>query len=83
MKNSIKLFNTDCLNTMKELKDNTVDLIVTDPPYNLGNFMKERATNLRQMRPNSFYSAGWDDLCYQDWLNNMDIFFKVVKYMMV
>ena len=63
MKNSIKLFNTDCLNTMKELKGDTVDLIVTDPPYNLGNFMKERATNLKQMSPNSFYSAGWDDLC--------------------
>ena len=76
MKNSIKLFNTDCLNTMKELRDNTVDLIVTDPPYNLGNFMKERATNLRQMRPNSFYNAGWDDLCYQDWLNNMNVFFE-------
>lgn len=76
MTNNIKLFNSDCLNAMKELKEDIVDLIVTDPPYNLGNFMKERATNLKRMRPNSFYSAGWDDLSHQDWLYSMDIFFE-------
>ncbi len=76
MGSSIKLFNADCINTMKDLRDSTVELIVTDPPYNLGNFMKERATNLKRMRPNSFYSAGWDNLDYQDWLLNMDKFFE-------
>lgn len=28
-----QLFNDDCLNTLKTLPDNSVDLIVTDPPY--------------------------------------------------
>ncbi|KKM84431.1 hypothetical protein LCGC14_1299140, partial [marine sediment metagenome] len=27
------LYNNDCFNVMKELEDNSIDLIVTDPPY--------------------------------------------------
>lgn len=29
----INLFNGDCLEEMKKLKDNSVDLVLTDPPY--------------------------------------------------
>lgn len=29
----IRLYNADCLDTMRKLPDNYVDLIVTDPPY--------------------------------------------------
>lgn len=32
----MKLINGDCLQVMKELDDNSVDAIVTDPPYGLG-----------------------------------------------
>ncbi len=32
----IKLLNGDCLIKLKELEDNSVDSIVTDPPYELG-----------------------------------------------
>jgi len=32
-KKNIKLVNSDCLELMKSLKDNSVDLIATDPPY--------------------------------------------------
>lgn len=35
---------------MKHIKAGTIDLILTDPPYNLGNFMKDRDTNLKKMR---------------------------------
>lgn len=28
-----KLYNQDCLDVMKDMQDNSVDLIVTDPPY--------------------------------------------------
>jgi site-specific DNA-methyltransferase (adenine-specific) len=30
-----KIYNMDCLKGLKQLEDNSVDLIVTDPPYNL------------------------------------------------
>lgn len=39
------LYNGDCLEYMKKLKSSSVDLIVTDPPYNLGKFMENRDTN--------------------------------------
>lgn len=32
----IKLLNRDCLEVLKALPDNSVDLVVTDPPYEIG-----------------------------------------------
>ena len=29
----MKLYNDDCLNVLKEIDDNSIDLVVTDPPY--------------------------------------------------
>ena len=29
----IKLYNEDCLNTLQKLEDNSIDLIITSPPY--------------------------------------------------
>ena len=34
-KNNVKLYNQDCFETLRSLKDNSVDLILTDPPYNV------------------------------------------------
>lgn len=31
----ITLYNDDCLNVMKNIKDNSIDLIVTDCPYHI------------------------------------------------
>jgi DNA modification methylase len=61
---------------MKTLEDNSVDLILTDPPYNLGLFMKNRDTNLKKMRDNFFGDAGWDDLEYDEWVESMNSFFE-------
>ena len=71
-----KLIHDDCLAAMKTLEDNSVDLILTDPPYNLGLFMKNRDTNLKKMRDNFFGDAGWDDLEYDEWVESMNSFFE-------
>lgn len=34
-----KLYCCDCFEAMRLLPDDSVDLILTDPPYNLGEFM--------------------------------------------
>jgi DNA modification methylase len=60
---------------MKFIKTSTVDLILTDPPYNLGNFMHKRNTNLVKMRKNQFAYAGWDNLEQEEWEKEMDVFF--------
>lgn len=31
-----KVYNTDCIDGLKSIPDNTIDLIVTSPPYNVG-----------------------------------------------
>lgn len=69
------LYNGDCSLEMNKIADRSVELILTDPPYNLGNFMINRSTNLSKMRDNFFANAGWDNLEFDDWVNHMDKFF--------
>lgn len=77
------IINKSCLDAMQSMQPSSIDLILTDPPYNLGLFMKDRATNLKQMRSNFFGAAGWDDLGFEEWSHSMDSFFeaasKVIK----
>ena len=35
LSNSISLFQGDCLEVMKGIPDGSVDLVLTDPPYNI------------------------------------------------
>lgn len=79
---NVTLYNQDCITTIQNLQENTVDLIVTDPPYNLGNFMKDRDTNLSKMRDNFFATAGWDDMDFEKWKNSMDSFFEAAAKVM-
>ena len=72
----IRLYNQDCIVTMETLKQDSIDLILTDPPYNIGNFMKDRDTNLNKMRNNFFATAGWDNMQFDEWTTSMDSFFK-------
>lgn len=66
----------NCVDFLKKIDADKCDLIITDPPYNLGTFMHKRNTNLKKMRDNHFAYSGWDDLAYDEWLKNMDTFFK-------
>lgn len=70
----MQLFNADCLDAMKNLEDSSIDLVLTDPPYNLGKFMENRDTNLAKMRDNFFCAAGWDNLSYEQWKDSMESF---------
>lgn len=69
------IYTGNCISEMKKIEDAKIDLIITDPPYNLGNFMKNRDTNLVKMRDNYFGAAGWDDLEFEEWEQCMDQFF--------
>ena len=40
-----KIYNENCLDTMSIIKDNTIDLIVTSPPYNKGYWSSNRNKN--------------------------------------
>ncbi|MBJ6923032.1 hypothetical protein JG643_20005, partial [Vibrio cholerae] len=45
----IELFNDDCLNALKNIGDETVDLIVTSPPY-----ADQRKTTYGGINPNKY-----------------------------
>jgi DNA modification methylase len=81
---NIELYLGDSVSIMKEIVGDSIDLILTDPPYNLGNFMKSRDTNLKKMRDNFFATAGWDNLEYDEWVISMRAFLeqasRVIKH---
>lgn len=74
-----KIYNGDCIDVMNGLEEQSIDCIITDPPYNLGLFMHQRNTNLVKMRSNSFAYAGWDNMEYEEWAKNMRQFLVLCK----
>lgn len=71
-----RLVTGDCLEQMKAIEDGSVDLILTDPPYNLGLFMQNREAGIMRMRDNYFGTAGWDNLEYDRWVDYMGQMFE-------
>lgn len=55
----INIFNDDCLNVLKDIKDNSVDLIFADPPYNLSS---DEAITVKSGRPVKCYKGAWDEI---------------------
>lgn len=69
-----KIYNMDCIEGMKMMEDGSVDLIVTDPPYEV-NYM-EKIKNIRDADhgtdkhielsvDNANNSINWRELCWQ------------------
>lgn len=76
MKNRSKLILGDATEKILSVKSNSIDLILTDPPYNLGLFMKSRSTNLKALRSNHFSGKSWDNLDENEWRKNMNFIFS-------
>lgn len=66
-----KIFNEDCVAGMKRLPDNSVDLIVADPPYNLskGNTLQwDNSVKLTGLGGNwNKVMENWDNLSFDDY----------------
>lgn len=60
-----KIYNMDCVEGMKSIPDNSVDLIIADPPYNLskgGNLKWDNSIKLNGMGGNwNKVMQSWDD----------------------
>ena len=68
-----KLILGDCLNAMKEIESNTVDVIVTSPPYNKKGLSggKVKPGNQVWKKFNIDYSTYDDDLTEEEYSNWM------------
>ena len=76
------IYNMDCLEGMKQMEDNSVDLIVTDPPYNIGD--KNKLTKVgNDFVTNEEAWGEWDkmdDKEYLTWIEKiMKEFNRVLK----
>jgi site-specific DNA-methyltransferase (adenine-specific) len=56
-----QIIEGDCLEVMKELPSESVDLVVTSPPYNIGN--AQHTGNKRHFA----YNDNLPEECYQQW----------------
>lgn len=65
--------NSDCIEGMKALPDNCVDLIIADPPYNLsksGDWKWDNSVSLAGMGGNwNITNENWDNMSLDDYLN--------------
>ena len=61
-----KIYCMDCLEGLKEIPKNSIDLIVTDPPYYIENLKVDlKAQTLRRSSKNNIFHADWDS-CFED-----------------
>lgn len=69
-----KINNIDCLEGLKKIKDQFVDLIITSPPYNLGN------THHTGTKRHKTYDDDMNEQDYQSWQASiLDECFRVLK----
>ena len=61
MSNTVRLLNGDCLQKLKELKDNSVDSVVTDPPYHLTSWDIQPKKKYKRKKK-GFMGKEWDGL---------------------
>jgi len=59
--NNLWLMHGDCLERMKEIPDGSVNLVLTDPPYNIA-------------RKNNFHTMGRSGIDFGEWDNGFDLF---------
>lgn len=73
-----KIHNLDCLEGMRQIPDNTVDLIITSPPYNLGGDFHTFVNGSRQSHGGyNSYDDNMPEAEYQQW--QIDIINEMVR----
>jgi|LGOV01.1.fsa_nt_gb site-specific DNA-methyltransferase (adenine-specific) len=76
-----KVFNEDCLETMSRMKDNSVDLILTDPPYGIN-----ASSNSLGLRKEHTHKRKWDKKNWDKETPVKEIFdeiFRVSKHQII
>jgi modification methylase len=69
-----KIYQGDCLEVMKQIDDNSIDLVITSPPYNMKNcvggfFKQEKVKHIwRDAKLRQGYDGYNDDMDYNDYV---------------
>ena len=74
---NITLWQGDCLELMKDIPNGSVDIIITSPPYNLGN---THHTGGKRFKPYGKYNDDMKELDYQAWqVEVLNECFRILK----
>ena len=63
-----KIYNEDCLLTLSKMKDESVDLIVTSPPYNKNHWIKNKSKSKDSFIRKIEYSSYDDNLPQEEYV---------------
>jgi len=76
----IELFNEDCFEGIKRIPDNSVDLVLTDPPYNIKTKQPIELHGRKAMYIDIIEKMGWDNIDIKELYNDIfPEFNRVVK----
>ena len=70
-----QIINADCLDILKQLPDKSIDLVLTDPPYNISKLNDNRDRSklnspiLRREKPLNYDFGDWDNIERQEFLD--------------
>lgn len=56
----VKLYNMDCLELMKIMDDKSIDVIVTDPNYGIGESNEKNMSRVNLAKPKDYGHYDWD-----------------------
>ena len=76
-----KIYCMDCLEGMKQLDDKSIDLVLTDPPYNIGQDDKLTKKN-GIVQSNKSCWGEWDNLEYNSYLKFIESLMKECNRLM-
>lgn len=65
-----KIIHADCMDILKQLPDKCVDLVLTDPPYGIGNKFRG-GTNSKLNKFNNIVNKGWDNVPSNEYFNEI------------
>ena len=72
-----QIINADCLDILRELPDKSIDLVLTDPPYGIGEAKKNNASRSKLAIAKDYGKKYWDDRIPQKEI--FDEIFRVSK----
>jgi site-specific DNA-methyltransferase (adenine-specific) len=70
-----QIINADCMDILKELPDKCIDLVLTDPPYGIGDKFRG-GKNSKLNKFNKIVNKGWDNAPSLEYFNEI---FRVSK----
>ena len=65
----IELILDDCMNVMKDYKDNHFDLAIVDPPYGIGADKPSKKPNICKQKNGTYLSVEQNEYKHKDWDN--------------